>query len=151
MKQCLHLAILVAVVTAGLVCLSAQAGTSYAARLSTVPIDVSMQAAIAGSGSATATLSGSTLAIAGSYTGLKSPATTVQLHNAQKGIRGRVLSGLDLRASGGTSGTISGTVTLTPELIGEFTKGRIYLQLQSERAPDGNLWGWFLPREGRQP
>jgi hypothetical protein len=24
-------------------------------------------------------------------------------------------------------------------------QGRMYLQLHSESAPDGNLWGWLLP------
>ena len=43
----------------------------YRARLSPVPLDVAMQATIAGSGSVTATLAGSTLTLSGTYKDLK--------------------------------------------------------------------------------
>jgi hypothetical protein len=23
-------------------------------------------------------------------------------------------------------------------------KGQLYIQISSEKAPDGNLWGWFV-------
>jgi hypothetical protein len=150
MKHPLHLALLIALAAARSQAPAAQTA-DYVARLSTVPIDVSMQATIAGSGSVAATLNGNKLTVNGTFTGLKSPATTVQLHNAQKGVRGRLLTGVDLTVSRNTSGTIGGTLTLTPELMSELANGRIYIQLQSERAPEGNLWGWLLPREGRQP
>ena len=41
-------------------------------------------------------------------------------------------------------GALSGTVELTPDQIADLRAGRLYLQIQSERAPDGNLWGWLL-------
>ena len=41
----------------------------YRARLSPVPLDIAMQATIAGLGSATAVLKGSTLAINGTFSG----------------------------------------------------------------------------------
>src|SRR5687767_10765188 len=86
---------------------SAQTPRTYQARLSTVPIDIAMQASVAGSGSATAVLSGTKLSITGSFTGLRSPATVARIHAGPKGMRGPEV--LDLQVSSGTSGTISGT------------------------------------------
>ena len=49
-----------------------------------------------------------------------------------------------------TAGTITGTLDLTPALVTDLEKGRLYVQLHSEKAPDGNLWGWILPQENRR-
>ena len=51
----------------------------------------------------------------------------------------------DLTATAGTSGTITGSIELTKQQIDDLVAGRLYLQLHSEKAPDGNLWGWLLP------
>jgi hypothetical protein len=48
------------------------------------------------------------------------------------------------------SGTISGTFTLTSIQLADLEKGRLYVQLHSEKAPDGNLWGWLLPQESKR-
>lgn len=125
----------------------AQTARAFKARLSTVPIDVSMQSTIAGQGSVTATLEGNTLTIAGTYQGLRTPATVARLHRGFRGIRGPAFA--DLKVSGGTSGTIGGSITLTKEQIGELGQRLFYVQLHSEKAPDGNLWGWLLPQEGK--
>jgi hypothetical protein len=42
------------------------------------------------------------------------------------------------------SGTITGSIDLTPEQVQGLKNGRLYLQISSEKAPDGNLWGWLL-------
>lgn len=127
----------------------AQSGKAFKARLSTVPIDVAMQATVAGHGAVTATLTGARLSIAGTFDGLKSPATTVQLHKGPAtGVRGPAV--FDLSASNSTSGTISGSIDLTPAQLADLEKGRLYVQLQSEKAPDGNLWGWLLPQENKR-
>jgi hypothetical protein len=121
----------------------AQSTRTFTARLSVVPIDLAMQATIAGSGSATAELKGRTLTINGDYKGLKTPATVVRLHRGPKGIRGPAVA--DLKASGGTSGTISGSIEVTPQQIEDLGRSWFYIQLHGEKAPDGNLWGWLLP------
>lgn len=132
------------------VSVGAQAPRQFRARLSPVPIDITMQAAIAGAGSVTATLSGHTLAVTGTYTGLKSAATVVRVHHGVKtGVRGDAIA--DLKATGGIDGTISGSVDLTPAQLDELNTGRLYIQLHSEKAPDGNLFGWLLPSEGKKP
>lgn len=120
----------------------------FRARLSTVPIDVAMQTTIAGRGNVTASLVGTTLTIAGEFADLKTRATTAKIHVAPKGIRGPAL--LDLAATRDVRGTIAGTFELTPQQIADLKGGRFYIQLHSEKAPEGNLWGWLLPQEGRR-
>lgn len=121
---------------------------AFRARLSPVPMDLAMAVNIAGSGSVAATVNGSKLTISGSFEGLKSPATIVNLHQGQRGVRGPVVVALD--ATKATSGTISGTIDLTPQLTQDLQNSRLYIQLHSEKAPDGNLWGWLLPQETKR-
>jgi CHRD domain len=126
--------------------LAAQTGETYRARLSAVPADARTRAALAGTGTATATLSGSKLAVSGSFEGMVSPATTAQLHLAvAAGVRGPVIQ--DLTVSKSTSGMLSGSVDLNPDQIQKLHKGGVYIQIQSEKEPEGVLWGWLL-REG---
>ena len=98
---------------------------------------------IAGSGSFTATLTGNKLTIAGTFEGLKSNATAAHIHQGTApGVRGPVL--LNLEVTKAQSGQISGTFDLTPEQIENLHKGRLYVQIHSEKAPGGNLWGWIV-------
>jgi hypothetical protein len=75
---------------------------------------------------------------------LRSPATTAQIRRGPKGIRGPVIPNLELTVTKAEQGTLSGTLELTPDQISDLRNGRWYVQIQSERAPDGNLWGWLL-------
>ena len=122
-----------------------QGASQFRARLSTVPIDVAMQSTIAGSGTATAVLTGTKLAVTGTFANLKSPATVARIHVAPKGMRGPAV--FDVQVTAGTSGTITGAVNLTAAQIEDLRNSRFYIQLHSEKAPDGNLWGWLLARE----
>jgi hypothetical protein len=136
------------VIAAGTIAL-AQNGRTFKARLSPVPIDVTMQATVAGSGSVSAVLTGAKLTLSGSFDGLRSPATIAQMHKSPiRGVRGPVV--FDVTASKGTSGTISGSFDLTPLQVADLEKGRLYIQLHSEKAPEGNLWGWLLLQESRR-
>jgi hypothetical protein len=135
----------------GTAALTAQQTKTYRARLSPVPIDVSMQATVAGSGSVSAVLTGSKLALTGTFEGLKSPATTAQIHKGPtRGVRGPNVLDLAVTKTDAASGTISGTFTLTSIQVADLEKGRLYVQLHSEKAPDGNLWGWLLPQESKR-
>jgi hypothetical protein len=58
------------------------------------------------------------------------------------GIRGPVIG--DLTISKAASGTLRGSIDLTPEQVASLHKGGLYVQIHSEKAPDGVLWGWFL-------
>jgi hypothetical protein len=126
----------------------AQAAKSFRARLSPVPMDLTMAGTIAGSGSVTATLSGNKLSVNGAFEGLKSPATIARVHKGQRGVRGEPM--LDLTVTKATSGTITGILDLTPQQAQDLQQMRLYVQLASEKAPDGNLWGWLLPQESRR-
>lgn len=138
---------LAALVFAAAIASSAYAQTpQYRARLSIVPIDIAMQSTIAGSGSASAILKGTTLTINGTFSGLRTPATVARLHRSPRTAMRGVPIG-DLTATAETNGTISGSIELTKEQIDDLAAGRLYIQLHSQKAPDGNLWGWLLAAE----
>ena len=123
--------------------LAAQSGEAFKTRLSALPADARTRASLAGSGSASAVVTGTKVAITGSFDGLLSTATTASLHiAAAAGVRGPAIG--DLTISKATSGTISGSVELTPQQLTGLHKGGLYIQIHSEKAPDGVLWGWFL-------
>jgi hypothetical protein len=123
---------------------NAQSPETFHARLSPVPINISMMNTIAGYGSLTATLNGKQLTIGGTFEGLRSPATTAQIRRGPKGIPGPVVANSELTVTKAVRGAISGTLELTPDQIADLRKGQWYVQVQSEGAPDGNLWGWIL-------
>ncbi len=115
---------------------------SYKVRLSTVPVDATMLSRVAGSGSLTAVLNGGRLTFSGSFRGLRSPATHASIHLGPKGIPGPPI--IDLAVSHATSGDVTGTVELTPSQIEDLRSAKLYVQIDSEKAPEGNLWGWLL-------
>ncbi|MDA1185775.1 MAG: CHRD domain-containing protein [Acidobacteria bacterium] len=123
--------------------LAAQEQLDLSVRLTTIPVEPATAEGLTGFGSATASLDGDRLTVTGSFKDLQSPATSARLHAAPRGLRGPAI--LDLDVTSETSGTISGDVTLTPAQANRLRRGQIYLQLQSEEAPDGNLRGWLLP------
>jgi hypothetical protein len=133
--------LLVGIATVGV---GAQGGDKYTARLGWVPITGADR--VTGKGTATATLSGRSLAISGSFEGLGGPATIARLHQGvAKGARGKPVADVPVPKS--TSGTFSATVTLTDEQVEALKQGKLYVQLHGDKglAPDGaNLWGWFL-------
>jgi hypothetical protein len=139
------------IMVVGAAALTAQQPKTFRGRLSPVPIDVSMQATIAGSGSVTALLTGTKLAVTGTFDGLKSPATIAQVHKSPvRGVRGPNVLDLTVSKTDAASGTLSGTFDLSALQIADLEKGRLYVQLHSEKAADGNLWGWLLPQENRR-
>jgi len=126
--------------------LVAQTGEKFTARLAWVPTSGADRGNVAGRGSATATLSGRTLSIAGSFDGLAAPATVARLHwGVAKGARGEAFA--DLTITRATGGMLSGSVALTAEQVDALRAGRLYIQVHSEKGvpPDGGtLWGWLL-------
>ncbi len=123
---------------------TAQGSDKFTARLAWVPTAGAER--VTGKGTATATLSGRSLTVSGSFEGLGGPATVARLHEGiAKGARGRAVT--DLTVTKATSGTISGSATLTPEQVEALRQGKLYIQVHGEKglAPDGaNLWGWLL-------
>ncbi|MEO8260131.1 MAG: CHRD domain-containing protein [Acidobacteriota bacterium] len=122
---------------------AAQSPERYKVRLSTIPMDGGMRDTVAGAGTASAVLAGSKLTVSGTFQGLRTPATAARLHNGvARGVRGPSL--VDLTVSKAPSGTIAGSIDLTPEQLQSLRKGQLYIQISSEKAPEGNLWGWLL-------
>ena len=139
--------VMTAALFGGAVPLTAQSGEKFTARLGWVPTaGPNDRANVTGKGSATGTLSGRKLTISGTFEGLAAPATLARLHQGvAKGARGNAIT--DLTVSKGASGTLSGSIDLTPPQVEALRQGKLYIQLHSEKgsAPDGsNLWGWLL-------
>ena len=87
-------------------------------------------------------LSGTKLSVNGSFEGLRTPATMAQLHSAvAAGVRGPVI--YDLTVSKATSGTVTGSFDLTAPQLESLHKGGLYVQIHSEKAPEGVIWGWL--------
>jgi len=123
---------------------AAAAQQSYKVRLRPVPIEASTAANTIGAGEATAQISGSRLTLRGNFAGLKGPATVARLHQgAVTGVRGPAIA--DVTVPAATSGTFTAELTLTAAQVEGLRQGQLYLQIHSETAPDGNLWGWLLP------
>jgi opacity protein-like surface antigen len=146
MTQPLRTLVAVAAVVFAAAAASAQA-TSYRTRLAPAPIaNQAGMATVKGIGNATATLKGTSLTIAGTFEGLATAATQAKVHVGLKtGVRGP--AAFDLQVTPGTSGTVSGTVQLNKEQLQDLAQGKLYVQINSEKAPEGNLWGWLLPEK----
>jgi len=122
---------------------SVQGQDKYKVRLATVAMDGGMRSTVAGTGSATAVLTGAKLTITGTYDGLLSPATAARVHRGPAmGVRGASFA--ELTVTKAPKGTISGSIDLAPEQVRALNAGQLYIQISSEKAPDGNLWGWFV-------
>jgi hypothetical protein len=50
----------------------------------------------------------------------------------------------DLTVTKATKGSLTGSVDLTPEQVKGLRDGKLYVEIASEKAPEGNLWGWIL-------
>jgi hypothetical protein len=115
----------------------------FQARLGRMPVDARNQASVAGIGEATAELNGRRLEISGRFEGLKGPATAASLHlGPAVGVRGLAVHSLEVTAA--ADGALRGSIELTQEQVEALRSGRLYIQVDSESAPDGNLWGWLL-------
>lgn len=123
----------------------ASAADSYVANLGPMPLDQANNKEKLGRGEATAALDGKTLTITGSFGGLPSPATRAHLIvGLAIGVPGT--ESLDLTVSPADSGTVSGTLTVNAKQAAAFRTGKLYIQIDSQKVPTGNLWGWLLPR-----
>lgn len=120
------------------------AADNYQTNIGPTPLDGSNRANVLGRGSVLATLVGKKFTLHGTFAGLASPATQAHL------CMGIVMGGTgpviyDVTVSQAQSGEVSGTVVFTPEQVAALKVGKIYVLLDSQKAPKGNLWGWFQP------
>jgi CHRD domain len=125
-------------VTAALV-----AAEKYQVHISPMPFSDATLPDMRGKGTASATLDGETLSIAGTFAGLASPATRAHLLLSRgPGIPGTAI--FDLVVSPDTAGKLSGQVKLQPNQIAALKTGKLYVQIDTEKVPTGTLWGWLL-------
>jgi hypothetical protein len=125
--------------------LGAATSSTFQVRLSPGPRLVGTRADRSGSGSVTATLKDNELTLSGSFSGLLGTPTGAHLSmGSLPGVRGPVIA--DLTISPATSGTLSGHVRLDDAQLAAFHKGGLYVEIDSDKAPEGDLWGWILPR-----
>lgn len=130
---------------------SALAADHYQTNLGPMPLDDETKAVIAGRGDATATLDGRTMTVQGTFHGLPSNATKAYIFTSPvAGVPGKSI--LELTVSPSTSGTIAGSFTLTSQQAKDLRTGKLYIQIDSEKAPPGyvwgpkgTLWGWLFP------
>jgi len=126
-----------------LLLITAQTEENFRIRITPVPLDGAMRSTVAGSGSGAATLSGNKLTINATFDGMPSAATTARLHKGiTTGVRGSAFQ--DLTVSKAPKGAVSGVVELTPDQLDSLKKGKLYIQISSEKGPEGTLWGWIL-------
>ena len=91
-----------------------------------------------------AALDNNIFSLQGKFSGLSSPATKARLHIGNVMGGGGPAIG-DLKIVQAQSGEISGTFTLTQAQVAALKVGKLYVMLNSQSAPKGNLWGWFQP------
>jgi len=122
----------------------ALAADNYQTDIGPTPKNGRQGANVQGRGMVLATLDNNKFSLQGKFSGLSSPATQARLH------MGNVMGGTGpaigaLKIAQAQSGEISGTFTLTPVQVAALKVGKLYVMLDSQSAPKGNLWGWFQP------
>ncbi len=91
-------------------------------------------------GRVTATLDGMELSIEGTYENLTSDPVASHVHFGGKGFAGPVVQDLTLEGDS-SAGTLSGTLTLTPEQLAAVLANNYYVNLHTENNPPGELRG----------
>ena len=123
---------------------AAAAAEKYQVYLSPMPFNDATQPFMTGAkGTATATLDGDTLSISGTFTGLSGRATKARmLLSRAPGVPGDAQ--FDLTLEGDTAGKVSGQKKLDASQLAALRSRKLYIQIDSEKAPTGHLWGWLL-------
>jgi len=137
--------ILAGAMLAGLITPAFAADAQFYSTLDPAPMTMATRADVAGSGSVTAELDGNKLTVQGHFSGLASSATKAELRSGSMiGVPGEVFA--DLTVTQGADGTLSGTATLDRARLKALRDGAVYVQINSEKSPDGTLRAWLLSR-----
>src|SRR6185436_3293902 len=126
-----------AVLASGLLAAPA-AAENFETRLSPSPLTDGTRVNIKGEGTALVQWDGNILSVSGNFQGLVTNATTAAIYDGLGiGIPGP--KAFDISVTQGTSGMIWGSLTLTRKQLADLRAGRMYVQINSEKAPGGNL------------
>ena len=103
----------------------------------------------AATGTATSSLEGSTLMVAGEFSGLSSPLIEIagssgHVHQAAAGTNGDVIFPLVVTSADGLSGTFNLRTDLTPEQVAAYNAGELYVNFHTEMNQGGELRGQLM-------
>src|ERR1700733_10057779 len=118
------------------------AADNYQTNIGPTPLNEASKVNVQGRGSVVATLDGNKFSLQGTFSGLVTPATDAHLcMGIVMGGQGPVI--YDLQVSQARSGSVSGAFMLTPVQVAALKAGKLYVQVNSQKAPPprGNLWG----------
>ena len=116
----------------------------YRARLSPMPTTPQTVTEILGEGEVILTLSGNTLEVSGTFTGMSSIATGAHLHNGPPAQPGPVVHTLEIDEA--TGGEISASLELSDEQVEALRNNALYVQVHSVDNAPGELRGWIFLR-----
>lgn len=116
----------------------------FETRLAPSPLTDGTRINITGEGRASVRLDGNKLTVSGDFHGLATNATSAELYDGA-GIAMLGPKAFDLTVTQDTSGTVSGSATLSAKQVSGLRAGHFYVQVNSQKALDGNLTGWLLP------
>jgi hypothetical protein len=122
----------------------AQGTVTYGDKLGFMPISNANRPKIGGTGEVSATLNGTTLAITGSYSGLKGDATTLAVHSAPPGMVGPEIASIDI--AGTTSGDFSGEVELSSDQVALLEADSLYVVVKTAGNETGELRAWLMAK-----
>jgi hypothetical protein len=116
---------------------------SYEAELDPAPFDATNRADVIGSiGNLTATLDGNTLTVKGTFSNFTSPATGGSFRiGLAKGVPGDAIGNLTVEHA--RQGAFSGTIKLSAAQLAALKREALYVRIDSEKSPDGNVQGWL--------
>ena len=116
---------------------------SYEAELDPTPFDATNRADVIESiGNVTATLDGNTLTVKGTFSNFTSPATNGSVRiGLAKGVPGDAIGTLSVEHA--RQGSFSGSIKLNAAQLAALKREALYIRIDSEKAPDGNVQGWL--------
>ena len=116
---------------------------TYEAELDPAPFDATNRADVIESiGNLTATLDGNTLTVKGTFSNFTSPATGGSFRiGLAKGVPGDAIGALTVDHA--RHGSFSGSVKLNATQLAALKREALYVRIDSERSPDGNVQGWL--------
>lgn len=115
----------------------------YEAELDPAPMDATTKPVLTGSiGNVTADLEGNILNIHGRFSNFTSNATTGSVRiGLAKGVPGDAIGNLTVTHA--PQGEFSGSLKLNGAQVAALKKQALYIRIDSEKAPDGNVQGWL--------
>ncbi len=118
---------------------------AYMIHLGPVARTNATQMTAVGRGIGDVTVDGNTLIVKGMFDGLASAATDAHVCVGM-GIGTPGVCDSDLDVTKAVQGTVSGNITLNARQKAALPAGRLYVQINSVKAPApaGNLWGWIV-------